>query len=122
MQTDAQQIHCYPQAHTISEGEIRPVMLDARALLLIRQQGRLYCVDDRCGHFGVPLRGGTLEEGVIRCPMHGITFSLSDGSVVNRPWENCSPLVIHAVSEQRGVATIQLAREQQPDCGNPRAE
>jgi nitrite reductase/ring-hydroxylating ferredoxin subunit/uncharacterized membrane protein len=40
---------------------------------------------DRCSHLGGPLHGGVLVDGCVRCPWHGSTFRMEDGTVVRGP-------------------------------------
>jgi nitrite reductase/ring-hydroxylating ferredoxin subunit/uncharacterized membrane protein len=40
---------------------------------------------DRCSHLGGPLHEGTLVDGCVRCPWHGSTFRMDDGTVVRGP-------------------------------------
>jgi len=98
----------YPDADGIGDGEIRPFLVDERSLLLIRQQGRLYCIENRCGHFGAPLAGGKLEDGAIRCSLHQIAFSLESGEVVTKTNNRCSPIAVYSVEEQDSEAVIEL--------------
>ncbi|OGT91249.1 MAG: hypothetical protein A2286_12055 [Gammaproteobacteria bacterium RIFOXYA12_FULL_61_12] len=95
-------------AASMGEGEIRPFQQEGKALLLIRQGGRLYCLDNKCGHFGAPLATGKLTQGAIQCGVHGIAFSLETGRVTNRPRERCRPIGIYPVREEGGDALIDL--------------
>lgn len=54
-------------------------------VLLVRLEGRLLAIDDRCSHRGGPLHEGTLSDGCITCPWHQGTFRLSDGAVLSGP-------------------------------------
>lgn len=80
----------------------------AEGLLLLRHQGRLYCVENKCGHFGVPLNDGAVRDGAIVCRHHGISFSLATGEVLNRPWENCDRVRVYPVLEGADEAIIEL--------------
>jgi nitrite reductase/ring-hydroxylating ferredoxin subunit/uncharacterized membrane protein len=40
---------------------------------------------DRCSHLGGPLHEGALIDGCVRCPWHGSTFRMEDGTVVRGP-------------------------------------
>jgi len=40
---------------------------------------------DRCSHLGGPLHEGALVDGCVRCPWHGSTFRMDDGTVVRGP-------------------------------------
>lgn len=101
--------HRLANPEAIGEGVISPLAVAGRALLLIRQQGVLHCLENRCGHFGLPLADGSLRPGVILCRQHGISFSLASGAVVNRPWENCDPVRVFPVLEGGGEALIDLS-------------
>ena len=60
----------------------KPVAIEIvnRRIMLMRDGGRAYALDDRCPHRGVPLSLGSQEfPGTISCPYHGWTFDLSSG-------------------------------------------
>ena len=49
-------------------------------IVLIRDNGRVYALANRCPHRGVPLAGGRCEfPGTWSCPYHGWTFDLASG-------------------------------------------
>ncbi len=54
-------------------------------LVLVRSQGEIYALNDRCTHRGGPLHEGTLVDDCIECPWHGSRFRLADGSVAQGP-------------------------------------
>jgi nitrite reductase (NADH) small subunit len=45
--------------------------------------GTIYAIDDVCPHFAGPLHEGTVDAGVVSCPLHGWCFNLSDGTMTN---------------------------------------
>jgi phenylpropionate dioxygenase-like ring-hydroxylating dioxygenase large terminal subunit len=56
------------------------VRLLGRDLVLVRNQDRVYALDDRCPHREVPLSMGSCEfAGHITCVYHGWTFDLASG-------------------------------------------
>ena len=55
------------------------------ALVIVKRNGTIYALADRCAHRGGPLHEGELEGGCISCPWHGSCFRLDDGSVVRGP-------------------------------------
>jgi nitrite reductase/ring-hydroxylating ferredoxin subunit len=60
----------------------KPVAIEIvnRRIMLMRDGGRAYALDDRCPHRGVPLSLGSQEfPGTISCPYHGWTFDLPSG-------------------------------------------
>jgi len=68
-----------------------------QSLLLIIKQGRPYVIENKCGHFGVPLENSQLRDNEIVCPKHGISFDLDTGKIVNRPYENCDPIRVFSL-------------------------
>ena len=74
-------------------------------LLLVHLNNKTFLLENKCGHFGLALDDAKIEQhqgsDVIICIQHGISFDLSTGQVVNRPWENCDPIkIIDCVSEE----------------------
>jgi nitrite reductase/ring-hydroxylating ferredoxin subunit/uncharacterized membrane protein len=69
----------------VREGQPRRVEARGTALVLVRQDGRLHALADRCAHLGGPLSEGRLEGDAIRCPWHGSRFGLQDGRLVEGP-------------------------------------
>jgi nitrite reductase/ring-hydroxylating ferredoxin subunit len=85
-----------PQGWTsvIAVGELHesdPVRVDAFgiAVLLVRTEGRILAVADRCTHQGAPLHRGVVKsvgsDPTVTCPVHGSVFSLADGRVHRGP-------------------------------------
>lgn len=54
-------------------------------LVIVKREGRIYAMADRCAHRGGPLHEGDLEGDCISCPWHGTRFRLEDGSVERGP-------------------------------------
>lgn len=54
-------------------------------VLLVRREGRIFAIADRCGHAGGPLHKGRFEDCCVICPWHLSTFRLEDGSLVHGP-------------------------------------
>jgi 3-phenylpropionate/trans-cinnamate dioxygenase ferredoxin subunit len=56
---------------------------------VVRFEGELYALEDRCSHADVPLTDGEVEEvdGVptIECALHGSCFDLRTGEPTNLP-------------------------------------
>ena len=73
------------RADALAEGKPVHVMAGAAPIVLLRRDGTVFGLSDRCSHRAGPLHEGQIENGSIACPWHGSTFSMSDGSVVNGP-------------------------------------
>jgi nitrite reductase/ring-hydroxylating ferredoxin subunit/uncharacterized membrane protein len=69
----------------LGEGERRRVDVDGVPVLLVREQGRVYALAERCAHQGGPLGDGHVEDGTIVCPWHGSRYALADGRVIDGP-------------------------------------
>jgi nitrite reductase/ring-hydroxylating ferredoxin subunit len=55
-------------------------------VVLVQHDGAIHALSATCVHAGGPLDEGKLvEDGCIRCPWHGSTFRLADGTVVRGP-------------------------------------
>jgi nitrite reductase/ring-hydroxylating ferredoxin subunit/uncharacterized membrane protein len=67
------------------EGQPMLVHPGGLPVLLIRLNGELLALDDRCSHRGGPLHEGEIRDGCVSCPWHGSRFRLADGTVVAGP-------------------------------------
>lgn len=65
--------------HRLHDGYRQAVTLGGERLLLVQDAGRLHLISTRCPHAGFPLEKGTLRDGCITCPKHGIVFDLDSG-------------------------------------------
>ena len=63
----------------LQEGKMKLVRIEGLPILLIKQQGQIYVIDDRCPHMGCAFSGGTIEETTIICPCHDWRFNLKTG-------------------------------------------
>ena len=69
----------------LQEGKMKLVRVQGKPVLLIRQAGKIYAIDDRCPHMGCKFSGGTLDGSVIICPCHDWRFNLKTGEYENSP-------------------------------------
>jgi nitrite reductase/ring-hydroxylating ferredoxin subunit/uncharacterized membrane protein len=69
-------------------------------VLLVRHNGEIKAMANRCSHAGWPLAPGKFENGCVTCPMHGSIFSFDDGHVVRAP--AASPQPMYQVREHDG--------------------
>ena len=75
---------------TVAEAELidgQPMLVRAGQVpvLLVRLDGQLLAIDDRCTHRGGPLHEGEISDGCVSCPWHGSRFRLANGEVVAGP-------------------------------------
>lgn len=68
--------------HRIHDGFIEAYRVGAMDILLIQWQSKLYAYQNHCPHQGAPLTYGSLHDGAIRCPLHGLEYRLEDGEPI----------------------------------------
>jgi len=72
--------------------------------------GSKFCaVGDVCPHAGATLSEGTLEGGVITCPLHGSQFDVCGGARMRGPSDD--PIPSYAVVVDGGVVYLELEEE-----------
>jgi nitrite reductase/ring-hydroxylating ferredoxin subunit/uncharacterized membrane protein len=59
--------------------------VDGAPLAAVDGEDGPHALFDRCSHLGGPLHEGDLMDGCVRCPWHGSTFRMADGTVVHGP-------------------------------------
>jgi nitrite reductase/ring-hydroxylating ferredoxin subunit/uncharacterized membrane protein len=69
------------------------VVAEGRQIMLYRQHGRLYAIDNLCSHAGGLLSRGPVADLIVTCPLHGSRFALSDGSVCRGPASQPQPVL-----------------------------
>jgi nitrite reductase/ring-hydroxylating ferredoxin subunit len=77
-------------------------------LALVRIEGEVYAVEDRCPHMGHPLSQGELHEGRLICPRHRWEFDLRAGPPPSAPELGCRLL---PVRERGGQLLVRLEVE-----------
>jgi nitrite reductase/ring-hydroxylating ferredoxin subunit len=68
------------QRSQLREGRALRITLDDEDIALWLVRGKLYAIDNVCCHQHLPvLFRGTVDDGVVTCPMHGWSYSLDTG-------------------------------------------
>ncbi|MFT5350495.1 MAG: carbazole 1,9a-dioxygenase terminal dioxygenase component, partial [Gammaproteobacteria bacterium] len=79
--------HWYPAFYSgdLKDGETRAEMMLGERIYFKRAGGKVYAVEDRCAHRGAPFsaRPECHSENTISCPIHGFTYDVRDGKLVN---------------------------------------
>lgn len=65
--------------HLLYDGYRKAVTVGGKPFLLLQENGRVVLLKNACPHAGAPLTHATVNEGCLRCPMHGIEFDLNSG-------------------------------------------
>jgi nitrite reductase/ring-hydroxylating ferredoxin subunit len=63
----------------VATGTALSLEVDGEPMLIANVEGELYAIADRCGDSPLPLRLGTLEGPVVRCPWHGCRWDVRTG-------------------------------------------
>ncbi len=69
----------------LKDGEMKLVSVEGTAILLIKQSGQIFAIDNRCPHQGCGFSGGTIDGLVIVCPCHDWRFDLVSGAYEEEP-------------------------------------
>ncbi len=69
----------------LSEGEMKPLQLDGRRLLLVHAEGHYYVIDEMCTHEDYSLALGCIKGRRIKCSLHGSYFDLATGEPEEEP-------------------------------------
>lgn len=72
------------------------VTVDGLAIAIVRSDGEIYAILDRCSHADVALSEGEIEDGAIECWLHGSAFDLQTGKALSLP--ATEPVPVYAVS------------------------
>ena len=81
--------------------------VDGRDVLLYRHGDSVSCLDNACAHMGMPLDGGHIENGTLRCPYHGFVYLLETGECLTVPEVQ---LAVHAVKVVGERVAVRLRR------------
>jgi 3-phenylpropionate/trans-cinnamate dioxygenase ferredoxin subunit len=61
------------------------IRIEGTPVLLIKQKGKIFAIDNRCPHMGCGFSGGELNGFTIICPCHDWRFSLLTGEYEEEP-------------------------------------
>lgn len=69
----------------LQEGKMKRVSVEGTPVLFIKQQGKIFAIDNRCPHQGCAFSNGTLDGVMIVCPCHEWRFNLETGEYEDEP-------------------------------------
>ena len=69
----------------LQEGKMKRLSVEGTPVLFIKQQGKIFVIDNRCPHQGCGFSGGTLDGFVIVCPCHDWRFNLETAEYEDEP-------------------------------------
>lgn len=90
----------------LEDGKPIGAMAGDTPILLLRHDGHLHALHDRCSHRGCLLSTGRIEGESVTCPCHGSRFSLRDGSIEHGP--ATAPQPVFETRETDGRIEVRL--------------
>jgi len=69
----------------LKEGQMKPVRVKGRPILLVRVGGEVFGVSNLCPHAGCTFEGGILTGYLVMCPCHGWKFDIRNGQYQEIP-------------------------------------
>jgi len=87
------------EAGELEDGRPTSAIAGDTPVLLVRHNGHLHALHDRCSHRGCLLSSGEVDGESITCPCHGSRFDLRDGSIERGPATAPQPVFEARVGE-----------------------
>lgn len=84
------------------EGDVHAITVGEIQIAVVRTTEGVFALNGRCPHQGGPLGDGTLCDGALRCPWHGMDFDLKTGKGIG----NDDTAEVVKVCEQDGSVQI----------------
>ena len=83
-------------ANDLAEGGLTATKVGENEVLLAKVDGKIYAIDNACGHLAYPLNEGRLNGHVVTCIWHFARFDVRTGAVVSAgiDFENLKPLEV----------------------------
>ena len=94
----------------LTEGEIRPIEIDGRHLLLVNGAKGPALIDRICPHAGGDLAKGKVAGNRIRCPTHSYLFDLETGSCPLGRREGWGPAAVYELHENDGYLYVEFSK------------
>ena len=100
-------------ADEASVKELEPLLVTSAGveIVLVREQGALYALLERCAHQGGPLHEGRIEDGCVVCPWHSSRYRLSDGVALSGPTAHPQPALQVRVRDSK----VEVRRPVEPE-------
>lgn len=102
----------------VKEDELLPVKVENQKAIVTRVDGKLYAVENKCPHLGMPLAKGKVCNHAVTCRWHGATFDLTTGenvkwvdSFVGIPLPEWSHQVLSVGKPAQGLKTFTVTEQ-----------
>jgi nitrite reductase/ring-hydroxylating ferredoxin subunit len=67
----------------LQEEAITLVFPKGLSIILVKKDGRIYALRNRCAHMSCTLAGGRLDGFVLQCPCHGWKYDIATGEFLD---------------------------------------
>ena len=67
----------------LQEGTINLAFPKGVSIILIKKDGRIYALRNRCAHMSCTLAGGRLDGHTLQCPCHEWKFDITTGEFID---------------------------------------
>jgi nitrite reductase/ring-hydroxylating ferredoxin subunit len=98
--------HATAHESDIPEGQAIAFRFSGHNLLLVRSDGGVFAIDERCSHADQELGCGIIRNGWIACPAHGTRFDLATGEPLNPPASK--PVATYPLRIRDGIVEVRL--------------
>ncbi|MEO7167284.1 MAG: Rieske 2Fe-2S domain-containing protein [Spartobacteria bacterium] len=75
----------------VPEGKMCKAEADGIPVLVVRQNGKIFVMAEKCSHLGGPLSEGKFDGQTVTCPWHDSKFAIEDGGVLVGPATYAQP-------------------------------
>jgi 3-phenylpropionate/trans-cinnamate dioxygenase ferredoxin component len=94
-------------AGDLGDGEPVRVRLEGTPVCLVRTEGEVFAIADRCSHADVALSEGDVDGYLIECFLHGSAFDLRTGRPTSLPANR--PVPVYPVRIEGDDVLVSLA-------------
>jgi nitrite reductase/ring-hydroxylating ferredoxin subunit len=105
-------------ASQVKEGELFPVKVENQKVMLTRVDGKVYALENKCPHLGMPLAKSKVCDKAVTCRWHGATFDLTTGanvkwvdSFVGVPLPEWSHQILSVGKSAQGLKTFTVTEQ-----------
>ena len=92
----------------LAPGQMKRIDVGGKRLLLCNADGRFHVVDEMCSHEDYSLFLGCIQEGRIKCSLHGSYFDLETGEPTVEPASE--PICTYPVEIREGAVWVNPQR------------
>ena len=98
--------HIAAQVGELNPGQMKRLQIKGKRLLLCRADDAYYVVDELCSHEDFSLYLGCVQDGKIKCSLHGSYFDLKSGAALTEPADD--PIGTYEVKIEDGQILVRV--------------